>query len=165
MNMLQKGNKHRTVEATAANATSSRSHALLQVNVNRRSKLKDVKGKIKSGRLFMIDLAGSERASQTKVSHVLSRMFCTKILFCKFAHCQIAPHWKYFPICQHKFHFIKKNVCIFQKSRFSVIAKNDYCSIWDIVSSIGPKFNLKFFLESWHYGLYENILFYAIVSE
>ena len=67
MNLLQKGNKNRTVEATAANATSSRSHALLQVNINRRSKMKDIKGKLKAGKLFMIDLAGSERASQTKV--------------------------------------------------------------------------------------------------
>ncbi|XP_042223542.1 kinesin-like protein KIF19 isoform X3 [Homarus americanus] len=65
MKLLTKGNKERTCEPTAANKTSSRSHALLQVNV-RRSELKGESEEIKQGRLFMVDLAGSERAKQTQ---------------------------------------------------------------------------------------------------
>ncbi|XP_023715560.1 kinesin-like protein KIF19 isoform X3 [Cryptotermes secundus] len=69
MCLLQKGNRARTVEPTAANKTSSRSHALLSVTVQQTSPLQTVdkmKSRIKHGKLFMIDLAGSERASQTK---------------------------------------------------------------------------------------------------
>lgn len=69
MLLLQKGNKARTVEPTAMNKTSSRSHALLSVTVRHSVPLdkKDhLRLRIKQGRLFMIDLAGSERANKTK---------------------------------------------------------------------------------------------------
>ena len=69
--MLQRGNKERTQEPTAANKTSSRSHALLIVNVKQTQRVKTgLKGAVKTSRLYMIDLAGSERASQTKVGGV-----------------------------------------------------------------------------------------------
>ena len=69
MRLLQRGNKERTQEPTAANKTSSRSHALLIVNVKQSQKVKyGTKGTVKMSRLYMIDLAGSERASQTKVN-------------------------------------------------------------------------------------------------
>lgn len=67
MQLLMKGNRQRTQEPTAANQTSSRSHAVLQVAVRQRSRVKDILQEVRQGRLFMIDLAGSERASQ--VSH------------------------------------------------------------------------------------------------
>ncbi|XP_067164738.1 kinesin-like protein KIF19 [Apteryx mantelli] len=63
MQLLLKGNKQRTQEPTAANRTSSRSHAVLQVSVRQRSRRG---GAVRLGRLFMIDLAGSERAAQTQ---------------------------------------------------------------------------------------------------
>ncbi|KAM5274440.1 kinesin-like protein KIF19 [Ctenodactylus gundi] len=66
MQLLTKGNRQRTQEPTAANRTSSRSHAVLQVAVRQRSRLKSVLQEVRQGRLFMIDLAGSERASQTQ---------------------------------------------------------------------------------------------------
>ncbi|XP_039085728.1 kinesin-like protein KIF19 [Hyaena hyaena] len=66
MQLLMKGNRQRTQEPTAANQTSSRSHAVLQVAVRQRSRVKDVLQEVRQGRLFMIDLAGSERASQTQ---------------------------------------------------------------------------------------------------
>jgi hypothetical protein len=75
MRLLQKGNRARTVEPTAANKTSSRSHALLSVTVQQTSSHQTdnkMKSRIKHGKLFMIDLAGSERASQTKVIVQLS---------------------------------------------------------------------------------------------
>ncbi|XP_055789807.1 kinesin-like protein KIF19 isoform X1 [Salvelinus fontinalis] len=66
MELLMKGNKHRTQEPTAANQTSSRSHAVLQVSVRQTSRCRDLLQEIRFARLFMIDLAGSERASQTQ---------------------------------------------------------------------------------------------------
>ncbi|XP_048519661.1 kinesin-like protein KIF19 isoform X3 [Dendroctonus ponderosae] len=69
MQLLQKGNKARTVEPTAMNQTSSRSHALLSVTVRHTvpvNKRDHLRMRIKQGRLFMIDLAGSERANKTK---------------------------------------------------------------------------------------------------
>ncbi|XP_038613383.1 kinesin-like protein KIF19 isoform X2 [Tachyglossus aculeatus] len=66
MQLLLKGNKQRTQEPTAANQTSSRSHAVLQVTVKRKSRGQGVLHEVRRGRLFMIDLAGSERASQTQ---------------------------------------------------------------------------------------------------
>ncbi|KAH7949315.1 hypothetical protein HPB49_007708 [Dermacentor silvarum] len=68
LRLLQKGNKRRTVEPTAANQTSSRSHALLRVSI--RQSRKDISDldltRHRVGKLFMVDLAGSERASNTK---------------------------------------------------------------------------------------------------
>ncbi|KAK6479709.1 kinesin-like protein KIF19 [Huso huso] len=66
MQLLMKGNKQRTQEPTAANQTSSRSHAVLQVAVRQQSRCRDILQEVRFGRLFMIDLAGSERASQTQ---------------------------------------------------------------------------------------------------
>ncbi|XP_021534056.1 kinesin-like protein KIF19 [Neomonachus schauinslandi] len=66
MQLLMKGNRQRTQEPTAANQTSSRSHAVLQVAVRQRSRVKNILQEVRQGRLFMIDLAGSERASQTQ---------------------------------------------------------------------------------------------------
>ena len=66
MQLLMKGNRQRTQEPTAANQTSSRSHAVLQVSVRQRSRVKNILQEVRQGRLFMIDLAGSERASQVR---------------------------------------------------------------------------------------------------
>lgn len=61
ISLLLKGNKARTVEPTAANQTSSRSHALLSITVLHSSLMGT-----KQGKLFLTDLAGSERARKTK---------------------------------------------------------------------------------------------------
>ena len=74
LSILEKGNKNRTTEATNANQTSSRSHAILQIIVAYKEKENNIKNinnnninnKIKIGKLNLIDLAGSERASVTK---------------------------------------------------------------------------------------------------
>lgn len=65
LELLQKGNKARTMESTAANVTSSRSHAILLVTVRQKSV---GTSEIIEGKLYLIDLAGSERASNTKVN-------------------------------------------------------------------------------------------------
>ncbi|XP_028990055.1 kinesin-like protein KIF19 isoform X2 [Betta splendens] len=66
MELLVRGNKQRTQEPTAANQASSRSHAVLQVAVRQQSRCRDVLQEVRFARLFMIDLAGSERAAQTQ---------------------------------------------------------------------------------------------------
>ena len=74
MALLHAGNGRRTQESTCANETSSRSHAVLQLAIES-SEAKDPcaqtgrRVKIKrSSKLSMIDLAGSERAAETKNS-------------------------------------------------------------------------------------------------
>eukprot|EP00747_Dinoflagellata_sp_TGD_P162684 gnl/TRDRNA2_/TRDRNA2_180553_c0_seq1.p1 gnl/TRDRNA2_/TRDRNA2_180553_c0~~gnl/TRDRNA2_/TRDRNA2_180553_c0_seq1.p1 ORF type:complete len:1036 (-),score=198.18 gnl/TRDRNA2_/TRDRNA2_180553_c0_seq1:71-3178(-) len=65
MALLHQANKNRMTEATAANVTSSRSHAVLQVVVEQRDRTAGIVAQVNVGKLSMIDLAGSERASVT----------------------------------------------------------------------------------------------------
>jgi len=48
--------------STSSNKFSSRSHALIQIKVERHIKTLDVKKSILEAKLLMVDLAGSERA-------------------------------------------------------------------------------------------------------
>lgn len=66
MELLRRGNRHRTQEATAANVYSSRSHAILQVTVQQKERTPNVVTPVRVGKLSLIDLAGSERAAKTK---------------------------------------------------------------------------------------------------
>lgn len=66
MAMITTGNAFRTVSPTEANATSSRSHAVLQINVAQKDRNADVNEPHTMATLSIIDLAGSERASVTK---------------------------------------------------------------------------------------------------
>lgn len=64
--MIVRGNELRTMSPTEANATSSRSHAVLQINVSQKDRNADVNEPHTMATLSIIDLAGSERASATK---------------------------------------------------------------------------------------------------
>lgn len=66
MDMIVQGNEYRTVSPTAANATSSRSHAVLQINIAQKDRNAAVNEPHTMATLSIIDLAGSERASATK---------------------------------------------------------------------------------------------------
>ncbi|KAF3925300.1 Kinesin-4 [Dactylellina cionopaga] len=66
MDMIMMGNENRTMSPTEANATSSRSHAVLQINVVQKNKTAGLSEDLFSATLSIIDLAGSERASVTK---------------------------------------------------------------------------------------------------
>lgn len=66
MDMIMRGNEYRTMSPTEANATSSRSHAVLQINVAQKDRNADVNEPHTMATLSIIDLAGSERASATK---------------------------------------------------------------------------------------------------
>ena len=55
IDLIAFGHEQRTTHQTAANDTSSRSHAICQIKVREKS------GKL-VGKLLLVDLAGSERA-------------------------------------------------------------------------------------------------------
>lgn len=65
LEMITEGNKRRTQSPTMANAVSSRSHAVLQLNVTRKPRTAGTVEEMCSASLNIIDLAGSERASAT----------------------------------------------------------------------------------------------------
>ncbi|EAR82018.2 kinesin motor catalytic domain protein (macronuclear) [Tetrahymena thermophila SB210] len=65
MALLKVGNRNRTKEATEANEASSRSHAVLQVQVEIKQLEQGPQEEVKYSKLSMVDLAGSERAANT----------------------------------------------------------------------------------------------------
>ncbi|KAL4449059.1 hypothetical protein ABPG74_021051 [Tetrahymena malaccensis] len=65
MALLKVGNRNRTKEATEANEASSRSHAVLQVQVEIKQVEQGPQEEVKYAKLSMVDLAGSERAANT----------------------------------------------------------------------------------------------------
>jgi kinesin family member 2/24 len=58
--LIERGNRNRTTHATESNDTSSRSHAICQIM------LKEARSGKLHGKLSLIDLAGSERGTDTK---------------------------------------------------------------------------------------------------
>ena len=64
--MLERGNARRAVSETAANAQSSRSHAVLQISLRRASRAAGVSDAHQLGKLTLVDLAGSERGSVSR---------------------------------------------------------------------------------------------------
>ncbi|XP_053310701.1 kinesin-like protein KIF24 [Spea bombifrons] len=67
LEIILKGSKERSTGATGVNSDSSRSHAVIQIQ------LKDA-GNRKLGRISFIDLAGSERASDSRESDKQTKM-------------------------------------------------------------------------------------------
>jgi kinesin family protein 18/19 len=65
MELIVRGNEYRTMSPTEANATSSRSHAVLQINISMKDRNADVNEPHTMATLSIIDLAGSERAIAT----------------------------------------------------------------------------------------------------
>ncbi len=73
MELVRIGNERRSTSFTASNSVSSRSHAVLQINVIRKTHSNDVdldlellQQSVSSATLSIIDLAGSERAAATR---------------------------------------------------------------------------------------------------
>eukprot|EP01119_Soliformovum_irregulare_P010103 TRINITY_DN246_c0_g3_i1.p1 TRINITY_DN246_c0_g3~~TRINITY_DN246_c0_g3_i1.p1 ORF type:complete len:1281 (+),score=503.97 TRINITY_DN246_c0_g3_i1:73-3915(+) len=66
LQLIQTGEKHRTVSSTQMNEASSRSHSLFILNMSQ--KLPD--GSIKTGYLNLVDLAGSESVGKTGATGV-----------------------------------------------------------------------------------------------
>ncbi|GEQ66977.1 hypothetical protein JCM33374_g640 [Metschnikowia sp. JCM 33374] len=66
MHLLMVGNQNRTSSPTEANAASSRSHAVLQINVTSHDRTASLSDEHTYATLSIIDLAGSERAAATK---------------------------------------------------------------------------------------------------
>ena len=61
--LLEIGNKNRTEKKTLYNINSSRSHAILLVNVESQDSQLSSSNKVAFGKLFLVDLAGSEKVS------------------------------------------------------------------------------------------------------
>merc|ERR1719498_349105 len=57
MDLLREGNLRRKTEPTEANAVSSRSHAVLEINVSRRERARGYKSETVLGKLALVDLA------------------------------------------------------------------------------------------------------------
>ncbi|KAF1330205.1 putative Kinesin, partial [Globisporangium splendens] len=70
LQLLRRGNRNRKTEPTAANVVSSRSHAVIQVIIRHTTTTmlsgSNPRKSIVEGKLSLIDLAGSERASTTQ---------------------------------------------------------------------------------------------------
>lgn len=66
MDLIMVGNQNRTLSPTEANAASSRSHAVLQINVTSHSRTASLDQEHTFATFSIIDLAGSERAAATK---------------------------------------------------------------------------------------------------
>jgi hypothetical protein len=65
LELIAIGTKRRKTEATLANQVSSRSHAIIQIQLRKVTKVGNHKELVVSSKLSLIDLAGSERASAT----------------------------------------------------------------------------------------------------
>ncbi|XP_053305046.1 kinesin-like protein KIF18A [Spea bombifrons] len=65
LQLLDYGNKNRTQHPTDVNASSSRSHAVLQIYLRQQEKTASINQNFKIAKMSLIDLAGSERASAT----------------------------------------------------------------------------------------------------
>ncbi|XP_054032986.1 kinesin-like protein KIF18B [Dryobates pubescens] len=63
---LLRGSRNRTQHPTAANASSSRSHAILQVYVKQQDRAGGLGGAVRVAKMSLVDLAGSERAALAK---------------------------------------------------------------------------------------------------
>lgn len=72
LEVIEMGNKNRTTHATESNDESSRSHAICQISLRLRDKV--------HGKLSLIDLAGSERGSDTKSNNRQRRLEVFDIL-------------------------------------------------------------------------------------
>ena len=66
MSLLRRGDARRSQHATAANEASSRSHAVLQIQVETREAAEGATAAVHLGKLSLVDLAGSERAANTR---------------------------------------------------------------------------------------------------
>ncbi|CAD8203748.1 unnamed protein product [Paramecium octaurelia] len=63
--LLKVGNKNRSKEATDANKESSRSHAILQLQIESKERATGIQEQIIQSKFSLVDLAGSERAANT----------------------------------------------------------------------------------------------------
>ena len=66
ISLIMKGNSKRTMAPTGENLFSSRSHSILQIVIEQRTKVRDTKEEILISKFLLVDLAGSERSGLEK---------------------------------------------------------------------------------------------------
>ena len=59
--LMHMGSKHRVTQATKMNDTSSRSHAIFTIYIEKSAEEEDGQQSLRAGKLNLVDLAGSER--------------------------------------------------------------------------------------------------------
>ena len=64
---MERGTKNRTIAATQMNATSSRAHTIITIELRQKTTSKGVKVE-RVSMINLIDLAGSERQSKTQAT-------------------------------------------------------------------------------------------------
>ena len=64
--LIKQGNTRRIMASTKANQFSSRSHAIIQLSIEKRDRAKDVVDAFTFSKFCLVDLAGSERAATTE---------------------------------------------------------------------------------------------------
>jgi kinesin family protein 5 len=98
LNLLDMGNQNRVTACTRMNATSSRSHAVLQLQIEGRNIADNNDGrtdgredKVFRGKLFLVDLAGSERVSKSGVLYQqFTEMKAINLSLCALGNCVAA---------------------------------------------------------------------------
>jgi Kinesin-like protein len=63
---ILQGNSRRIMASTSANQFSSRSHAIIQLTIEKRNRAKDIVETYTQSKLCLVDLAGSERAATSE---------------------------------------------------------------------------------------------------
>jgi kinesin family protein 18/19 len=66
LKLILEGNKRRTMAATGMNKFSSRSHAILQISLQQKSRIRDTVDECVFSKFLLVDLAGSERGGLEK---------------------------------------------------------------------------------------------------
>lgn len=66
VSLILTGNNRRTMAATGQNQFSSRSHAILQLVIEQRNKVRDTREEYLTSKFLIVDLAGSERGGLEK---------------------------------------------------------------------------------------------------
>ena len=96
LELVQLGNNNRTQAPTEANPVSSRSHAILQIIVENYDDVPGTKTTSQIGKLSLIDLAGSERATQNTGVRLreTTKINCSLLALgnCITALCSGSPH-------------------------------------------------------------------------
>jgi len=64
--LIIEGNQRRTMAPTGQNQFSSRSHAIIQIMVEQKSKVRDTKEEVIYSKFLLVDLAGCERGGLEK---------------------------------------------------------------------------------------------------
>jgi len=146
LHLLDTGNQNRVTACTRMNATSSRSHAVLQLQIEGRNvtdsehRAGGGQEKVFRGKLFLVDLAGSERVSKSGVLHQqFTEMKAINLSLCALGNCvaALAQHNGHIPYRDSKLTRLLQN-SLGGNSKTSMVitispAEDDRAESWSAV--------------------------------